>query len=45
MMENSLNVTACEKMISPASKYEVACIGYYLKIPIKIRTKKSWLDI
>lgn len=43
-MENSLNVITFEKN-SPAIKYEVAWIGYYLKIPIKIRTKKPFLDI
>lgn len=43
MMENSLNVIPFEKIISPAIKYEVARI--WIKIPIKIRTKKSWLDV
>lgn len=41
-MENSLNVIPFEKN-SPAIKYEAAWIGYYLKIPIKIRMEKSWL--
>lgn len=32
-MESSLNAILFEKIISPAVKYEVAWIGYYLKIP------------
>lgn len=43
MMENSLNVITFEKNISPDIKYEVAWI--WIKIPIKIRTKKSWLEV
>lgn len=33
IMESSLNAILFEKIISPAVKYEVAWIGYYLKIP------------
>lgn len=46
MVANSLNVVPIvlqygERMIFPAIKYKVVWIEHYLRIPVKIRTRKA----